>query len=102
MVVPVPFRPSPMGPPLLAVASDALAVLASLSADRPHGVARALGGHHMTTIPVSDLPGSPLLAAPGVESPVPPTVETTPGDPAYDEHVDVSGADADVWHIEGR
>ena len=39
-------------------------------------------------------------AAPGVESPVPPTVETTPGDPAYDEHVDVSGADADVWHIE--
>ena len=47
MVVPVPFRPSPMGPPLLAVASDALAVLASLSADRPHGVARALGRHHM-------------------------------------------------------
>ena len=54
----------------------------------------------MTT--VSDLPGPPLLAAPGVESPVPPTVETTPGDPAYDEHVDVSGADADVWHIEER
>ena len=54
----------------------------------------------MTT--VSDLPGFPLPAAPGVESPVPPTVETTPGDPAYDEHVDASGADADVWHIEGR
>ena len=39
-------------------------------------------------------------AAPGVESPVPPTVETTPGDPAYAIHVDASGADADVWHIE--
>ena len=51
----------------------------------------------MTTVSV--LPGSPLLAAPGVESPVPPTVETTPGDPAYDSHVDASGADAGVWHI---